>query len=63
LDKAGATLGSGVKGIQGDISNLDDLDRLFATVQAEKGQVDVLLANAGIGGMSPLGAISEEHFR
>jgi len=62
LDKAVATLGSGVKGIQGDISKLDDLDRLFAIVQAEKGQVDVLLANAGIGDMSPLGAISEEQF-
>ena len=37
LDKAVATLGSGVAGVQGDISNLDDLDRLFATVQADKG--------------------------
>jgi NAD(P)-dependent dehydrogenase (short-subunit alcohol dehydrogenase family) len=50
LDKAVAICGSGVTGIQGDISNLDDLDRLFATVQAEKGHVDVLFANAGIGG-------------
>src|SRR6202171_4218399 len=49
LDKAVAILGSGVTGVQGDISNLDDLDRLFATVQAEKGHVDVLFANAGIG--------------
>src|ERR1700732_1385911 len=62
LDKAVATLGSGVAGVQGDISNLDDLDRLFATVKAEKGYVDVLFANAGIGNMSPLGAISEEQF-
>jgi NAD(P)-dependent dehydrogenase (short-subunit alcohol dehydrogenase family) len=62
LDKAVATLGSGVTGVQGDISNLDDLDRLFATVQAEKGRIDVLFANAGLGGMSPLGSISEEHF-
>ena len=62
LDKAVATLGSGVRGVQGDVSNLDDLDRLFATVQAEKGHVDVLFANAGIGGMSPLGAISQEQF-
>src|ERR1700736_4589709 len=62
LDKAVATLGSGVAGVQGDISNLDDLDRLFATVKAEKGHVDVLFANAGIGNMSPLGAISEEQF-
>jgi NAD(P)-dependent dehydrogenase (short-subunit alcohol dehydrogenase family) len=62
LDKAVGTLGCGVTGVQGDISNLDDLDRLFATVQAEKGRIDVLFANAGLGGMSPLGSISEEHF-
>jgi NAD(P)-dependent dehydrogenase (short-subunit alcohol dehydrogenase family) len=62
LDKAVATLGSGVTGVQGDVSNLDDLDRLFATVQAEKGHVDVLFANAGIGGMSPLGSIPEDQF-
>ena len=62
LNKAVATLSSGVTGVQGDISNLDDLDRLFATVQTEQGHVDVLFANAGIGNMSPLGAISEEQF-
>jgi NAD(P)-dependent dehydrogenase (short-subunit alcohol dehydrogenase family) len=62
LDKAVATLGSGVTGVQGDVSNLEDLDRLFATVQAEKGHVDVLFANAGIGGMSPLGSIPEDQF-
>ena len=62
LDKAVATLGSGVAGVQGDISNLDDLDRMFATVQAEKGHVDVLFANAGIGTRSPLGAITKEQF-
>jgi NAD(P)-dependent dehydrogenase (short-subunit alcohol dehydrogenase family) len=62
LDKAVATLGSGVTGIQGDISNLNDLDRLFATVQAKKGHVDVLFANAGIGTRGPLGAITEEQF-
>ena len=62
LDKAVAILGSSVKGVQGDVSNLDDLERLFGTVQAEKGRVDVLVANAGIGTMGPLGAISEEQF-
>ena len=62
LDKAVATLGSGTRGVQGDVSNLDDLDRLFATVRAEKGHVDVLFANAGIGGMSPLGSIPEDQF-
>src|ERR1700721_1065849 len=62
LDKAVATLGAGVSGVQGNISNLDDLDRMFATVQAEKGHVDVTFANAGIGTRSPLGAITEEQF-
>jgi NAD(P)-dependent dehydrogenase (short-subunit alcohol dehydrogenase family) len=62
LDKAVATLGSGVTGVQGDISNLDDLDRLFATVKAEKGHVDVLFANAGMGTRGPLGKITEEQF-
>src|SRR5258708_15806344 len=62
LDGAVATLGYGVTGVEGDISNMDDLDRLFATVQAEKGHVDVLFANAGIGNRNPLGAISEEQF-
>jgi NAD(P)-dependent dehydrogenase (short-subunit alcohol dehydrogenase family) len=62
LDKSVRTLGSGVTRVQGDISNLDDLERLFATVQAEKGYVDVLFANAGIGTRGPLGTITEEQF-
>jgi NAD(P)-dependent dehydrogenase (short-subunit alcohol dehydrogenase family) len=62
LDKAVAILGCGDGSSERHISNLDDLDRLFATVQAEKGHVDVLFANAGIGNMSPLGAITEEQF-
>jgi NAD(P)-dependent dehydrogenase (short-subunit alcohol dehydrogenase family) len=62
LDAAVEQIGKSVTAVQGDISNLDDLDRLSATVQAEKGHVDVLFANAGIGTRSPLGAISEEQF-
>jgi NAD(P)-dependent dehydrogenase (short-subunit alcohol dehydrogenase family) len=62
LNAAVKQIGKNVTAVQGDVSNLDDLDRLFATVQAEKGHVDVLFANAGIGTRSPLGAISEEQF-
>jgi NAD(P)-dependent dehydrogenase (short-subunit alcohol dehydrogenase family) len=62
LDKAVETIGSEVTGVQGDVSNLDDLDRLFATVREEKGHVDAMFANAGIGGMSPLGSIPEDQF-
>jgi NAD(P)-dependent dehydrogenase (short-subunit alcohol dehydrogenase family) len=62
LDKAVAILGAGVTGVQGDVSNLADLDRLFATVKAEKGHIDIMLANAGLGNMVPLGAITEDQF-
>lgn len=62
LDKAKAAIGANVTAVQGDITNLDDLDRLFATVRAEKGRIDVLFANAGLGSMAPLGAITEVQF-
>ena len=62
LDKAVATIGLGVTAIRGDVSHLEDLERLFALVQSETGQLDILFANAGIGTMSPLGKISEPDF-
>jgi NAD(P)-dependent dehydrogenase (short-subunit alcohol dehydrogenase family) len=62
LNKAVAAIGPGVTAVQGDVSNLDDLDRLFATVRAERGHLDVLFANAGLGAMAPLGAITEASF-
>jgi NAD(P)-dependent dehydrogenase (short-subunit alcohol dehydrogenase family) len=52
----------GAIGIQGDVSNLADLDRLFATVQERAGTIDVLFANAGGGEFAALGEITEEHF-
>jgi NAD(P)-dependent dehydrogenase (short-subunit alcohol dehydrogenase family) len=48
--------------VQGDVANLADLDRLFATVKEKSGRVDVLFANAGGGELAPLGEITEEHF-
>lgn len=62
LDRAAAEIGGTVLAVQGDVSKLDDLDRLYERVRAEKGRVDVLLANAGIGALEPLGAISEAGF-
>jgi NAD(P)-dependent dehydrogenase (short-subunit alcohol dehydrogenase family) len=47
LDAAVAEVGGNARGIQGDISNLADLDRLFAIVRDEAGAIDVLFANAG----------------
>src|ERR1700736_2443452 len=62
LDKAVEAIGPGARAVQGDVSHLDDLDRLFATVRAERGHIDVLFANAGLGAMAPLGAITEVSF-
>ena len=49
-------------GIQGDVSKLADLDRLYATIRKQKGHLDIVFANAGGGSFAPLGAITEEHF-
>jgi NAD(P)-dependent dehydrogenase (short-subunit alcohol dehydrogenase family) len=62
LDAAAREIGRNVVQVQGDVSKLADLDRLFATVKETKGRVDVLFANAGIAERSPLGDISEELF-
>jgi NAD(P)-dependent dehydrogenase (short-subunit alcohol dehydrogenase family) len=48
--------------IQGDVSKLADLDRLFEQIAKEKGKLDIVFANAGIAKYAPLGTIDEEHF-
>ncbi len=55
-------IGRSVSGLQGDVSNLSDLDRLFAYIKREKGKLDVVFANAGGAKFAPLGKITEEHF-
>ncbi len=62
LDVVVSEIGKNVSGIQGDVSNLEDLDRLYTKVKDQKGHIDILFANAGIGEFVPLGEISEEHF-
>ena len=63
LDKAVKEISKNVTGVQGDAGNLDDLDRLFETVKKEKGRIDVLFANAGVGEVTkPLGSITEKGF-
>jgi NAD(P)-dependent dehydrogenase (short-subunit alcohol dehydrogenase family) len=62
LDAAVKEIGENVTAIQGDISKLADLDRLYATVKREKGHIDILFANAGLGEFAPLGSITEDHF-
>src|SRR5580693_3575017 len=55
-------IGRNVTGVQGDVSNLADLDRLFAQIKREKGQLDIVFANAGVARYAALGAVSEEFF-
>lgn len=62
LDTAVSEIGKNVTGIQGDVSNLVDLDRLYSIVKQQKGHIDILFANAGLGEFARLGHISEEHF-
>lgn len=60
LDIAAKKLGKNASAIQGDVANLKDLDRVFATIKKQKGQIDVLFANAGIYEVTPFGSLSEE---
>jgi NAD(P)-dependent dehydrogenase (short-subunit alcohol dehydrogenase family) len=62
LDEAASRIGKNVLAVQGDVSRLADLDRLYATVKETRGHIDILFANAGISSFAPLAAISEEHF-
>ena len=51
-----------VTALQGDSSKLADLDRIFAAIREQKGRLDVVFANAGVGALAPLGQITEDHF-
>jgi NAD(P)-dependent dehydrogenase (short-subunit alcohol dehydrogenase family) len=54
--------GNNISGVQGDVSNMADLDRLYATVKEQKGSIDILFANAGVVELASLGTITEAHF-
>src|SRR4030081_1033667 len=50
-------IGRNITGVQGDVSNLADLDRLFAQIEQEKGRLDIVFANAGVAKYAPMGSI------
>jgi len=62
LKAAKKQIGKNVTAIQGDVSNLDDLDRLFAQIKKEKGKIHIVFANAGVANYAPLGTITEDFF-
>jgi NAD(P)-dependent dehydrogenase (short-subunit alcohol dehydrogenase family) len=62
LDAAVREIGANVTGVQGDVADLADLDRLYETVREEKGRIDIVFANAGLGEFALLEEVTEEHF-
>jgi NAD(P)-dependent dehydrogenase (short-subunit alcohol dehydrogenase family) len=62
LEAAAKKIGKNVTAVQGDVSNLADVDRLYDTVRKQTDHIDIVFANAGGGEFAPLGEITEEHF-
>jgi NAD(P)-dependent dehydrogenase (short-subunit alcohol dehydrogenase family) len=62
LDEAVKELGNNATGVQGDVANLADLDRLYATIEANKQRIDIVFANAGVAAFVALGSVTEEDF-
>ena len=62
LDKAASAISGNVTALRGDVSDLADLDRIFAQIQAQAGHIDVLAANAGSYEFGQFGEITEEHY-
>jgi NAD(P)-dependent dehydrogenase (short-subunit alcohol dehydrogenase family) len=60
LAAAAKEIARNVTSVQGDVSKLDDLDRLFAQIKREKGKLDIVFANAGVAKYAPFGKITEE---
>jgi NAD(P)-dependent dehydrogenase (short-subunit alcohol dehydrogenase family) len=63
LDDAIKTIGSkNVTAVQGDVSNLADLDKLYGVIKEKTSRLDILFANAGIPMAAPIESITEKQF-
>jgi NAD(P)-dependent dehydrogenase (short-subunit alcohol dehydrogenase family) len=62
LDAAVAKIGKNAIGVQGNVADLDDLDRLYAVIRQKTAQLDIVFANAGGGAFAPLEQVTEQHF-
>src|SRR5437870_13593569 len=62
LKDAAAFIKKNVTTVVGDVSRLEDLDRLYAVVKEKHGHIDILFANAGAGTIAPLAVATEAHF-
>ena len=62
LREAAELIGRNVTTVTGDVSRLEDLDRLYSVVREKHGKIDILFANAGLGQLTPLATVSEANF-
>lgn len=62
LDAALKKLGPNARAVRGSVTDMGDLDRLYAAVKAERGGLDIIFANAGTGELAPLGEITLEQY-
>ncbi|MDB5805139.1 MAG: short-chain dehydrogenase/reductase [Betaproteobacteria bacterium] len=62
LEKAKKIIGKNVTTVQGDIADLDDLDRLYKTVAEVKGRLDIVVASAGFVEHASIETATPEHF-
>ena len=62
IDEALREIGYGAMGVQGDVSVISDLDKLYAKIQSDHDHIDVVFANAGVSESAPIGSIEEDHF-
>jgi NAD(P)-dependent dehydrogenase (short-subunit alcohol dehydrogenase family) len=62
LDKAKALIGKNVATVQGDVANLNDLDRLYETIKKEKGVLHIVVASAGITELATPSTATPEHY-
>src|SRR6266481_9029954 len=62
LDAAVAEIGKNVTAVQGDVSNLADVDRLYDAVKKHHRPIDIIFANAGVAKLAPFGTVDEEFF-
>lgn len=60
--KAKAEYGSLFDVVQADVSNVTELDRLYAHIKATYGKFDVLFANAGVAIFAPTTEVTPEFF-
>ena len=62
LDQAVEAIGYNVTAIRGDISRLEDIDRIYSVIRSAHNHLDIVFANAGLGAFEALGNITEEDF-